>query len=224
MEYRPDELARELRELKDQVRSLLSQAVVGYSSVSDGALEIRSEEGLIVDGSALVTGLLRVVGRLIVEGLGILEVASLIDLSGMLRVLGEIVVDSGKITAGGVRIEDGRIYVGEGASQIIIDGATGRITAGNLTIDPTIAGGAVAFQNGAQVFTDAATVQVFLGNSVVQISNDYARLQHGGYVIEIDGNGARISPGAVPEISGTGAPAGVAFFDANGYFLRADGS
>jgi len=66
-----------------------------------------------------------------------------------------------------------------------------------MILDPDEHGGAVKFPNGAQVFTNGTTIQVFLGSSVVQVSNDYARLQHGGNVFQLDADGVRVSPGAV---------------------------
>ncbi|MDI9889980.1 M23 family metallopeptidase [Microbacterium sp. IEGM 1404] len=117
---------------------------------------------------------------------------------------GNVKIEGGKITAGTGTAQvvvdgaTGIVTVGTGAAKVTIDGATGKIIAGKLTVDPQKSGGAVTFENGAEVFTDADTIQVFKGNSVVQISDDYAKIQHGGDVIEIDGEGIRMSPGAVP--------------------------
>lgn len=82
----------------------------------------------------------------------------------------------------------------------------GKISAGGMTMGPDVSGGALTFTNGAQVFTDAGTIQVFEGNSVVQVSDGYARLQNGGNVVQIDPNGIRMSPGAVSIIANTGLP------------------
>ena len=145
------------------------------------------------------------------------------EIAGNVKLTGDFDL-TGKFTSGNVRIEDGKIYVGTGAGQIVIDGATGKITAGDMSMDPTVSGGALTFANGAQVFTDGSTVQLYKGNSVAQISNDYARIQHGGDVVQIDGNGIRMSPAAVSPVSGMGLPAGVMIHGADGYVLKTDGS
>ena len=177
------------------------------SSVTNGRTRFIGEDSLIVMGSQLVSGVLRVIGRVVVEGLGILSVNGMIELFGNLRVRagGNIDVDSGEITSGNVRIADGKVHVG------------------SMVLDPTLAGGAVTFPNGAQVFTDGTTIQVYKGNSVVQISDGAAQLQHGGTVIEINGSGARISRSAVAPIDGVGLPTGALFQDANGYLRRSTG-
>ncbi|MDR6868156.1 hypothetical protein J2Y69_002767 [Microbacterium resistens] len=108
------------------------------------------------------------------------------------------------------------------ADLVIEEG--GKAVIGNMVIDPTIGGGSVVFQNGGQLFSNADTVQLYLGNSVAQISDDYARLQHAGYVIEIDATGVKMSRGAVRAISGTGTPEGTLHQDDDGYLRRSDGS
>ncbi|PPH99736.1 hypothetical protein C5C95_06220 [Rathayibacter sp. AY1B7] len=69
----------ELARLWDAIHALQSQAPIGFSSVSRGALEITSPEGLIVgkadgedagQGSQKVYGMLDVVGRVHVKGGG----------------------------------------------------------------------------------------------------------------------------------------------------------
>jgi len=154
-----------------------------------GSQLLIEDSNLDVTGTATIIGWLRVIGSILLEGLGILTVNGLIDLLGRMRVRGgggvtvedggDIVVEGGEIKAGDVVIRDGKVYVGD------------------MVLDPDEHGGAIIFPNGAQVFTDLETIQVFKGNSVMQISDDYARLQHGGDVVEIDGSGVRISPAAV---------------------------
>ncbi|WP_336633653.1 hypothetical protein [Microbacterium sp. MMO-79] len=135
----------EMSEVWAAIDELRTSMMAGFTSITRGSLRVASEDGLIVEGTALITGLLRVIGRVLVQGLGILEVSSLIDLTGMLRVLGEILVpDGGKITVGDIRIEGGKIYVGEGSNQIVIDGASGTIIAGSMVITPDDGGSLTA--------------------------------------------------------------------------------
>lgn len=190
-----------MEERDRRVALLEAGAPIGHSSVTRGALRVASEEGLIVQGSALVTGVLRTVGRIILEGLGILTVNGLIELFGSMRVGGggsvtvegggDVVVNGGKIKAGNVEIRDGKIYVGTGGSQIVIDGATGKITAGNLTIDPSSNGGSIKFVGGPEVY--AAGGQLGLYSTIT-----------GGYVTLDDGAGELHGPG-VAKVSVSGS-------------------
>lgn len=184
-------------DIKRELARLKSGALLENASVTNGRL--RFIGGLLLIDSG---GTLQVVGHFNGDGdfvwsgpwafTGEGEITGNVDLTGNLDV-----VDEGRITIGDILIEDGVIYVGTGSAQITIDGATGKITAGNMAMDPTVSGGALTFANGAQVFTDGDTIQVFLGNSVVQVSDSYARLQYGGNVFQLDGDGVRVSPGAV---------------------------
>lgn len=57
----------------------------------------------------------------------------------------------------------------------------GKIKVGSsMTLDPGVSSGALVFSNGAQVFTDATTIQMFKGTSVVQIASGTATLQGTG--------------------------------------------
>jgi hypothetical protein len=77
---------------------------------------------------------------------------------------------AGNVTQTGNTTQQGNVNVTGG----------GKITVGNMVIDPAISGGAVVFANGAQVFTDASTIQVYKGNGVAQVSDSEAKLQLGG--------------------------------------------
>lgn len=203
----------------------------------------RLEYGTMLENSSITEGRMRFIGGLLlIDSGGTLQVIGHFNGQGDFKWSGPWKFDSGdgeiagdvkltgdfdltgKLTAGNVRIEDGKIYVGTGAAQIVIDGATGKIAAGNMTMDPTVSGGALTFANGAQVFTDADTVQLFKGNSVVQVAGDYARLQNGGDVVQIDGDGIRMSPGAIPALPNTGLPANTLLLSTDGYLRRSDGT
>lgn len=120
---RPDQPERALFRLLERIDRLETMVYGRSSSVTNGRTRFIGLESLIVIGSQLVSGLLTVVGRITVTGLGILEVLGLIDLTGRMRVQA-----GGEIVIGNVSIKDGKITVGAGGSQIVIDGATGTIT------------------------------------------------------------------------------------------------
>lgn len=205
-------LLRRIEELEQAVRGnpLRSASVRrGTTEWKDASTLLITDSNMKVVGTAEVFGILRVVGTVLIEGLGRLVVNSLIDLLGSMRVRGGggiSVEDGGKIKAGDVEIRDGKVFVA------------------GMVLDPSDHGGKIAFPNGAEVFTDSDTVQVFKGNSVVQVSDDYARLQNGGNVVEINDDGIRMSLAAIATLPGTGLPAGTLIITPAGYLRRSDGS
>ncbi|MFF7683156.1 M23 family metallopeptidase [Microbacterium sp. NPDC007973] len=199
-----------IKDIYRELARLKSGAFLENSSISNGRMRfigglLRVDSGgrveivgtLQVDGESTVTGRFNLVGPWAFEGDG--------EISGNVRVFGQFDVEgpwkligdgeitgkvtiSGDIDLTGVMKVKGRIEVDE----------TGRIRVGGMELNPEEHGGAITFPNGAQVFTDDETIQVFKGNSVAQISNDYAKIQHGGNVVQIDGDGVRISTAAIP--------------------------
>lgn len=173
-----------LRQQLDRERRLQRQAAhqspLSQSSVHRGGVLIKSPEGILVETVDGGQAGMRVTGLQVVDGT--------LRITGTLEVDGQV-VGSGTFTFDGPAVFKNTVEL---RNLLTVLGA-GKIKAGNITIDPTVSGGAIVFQNGAQVFTDASTIQVYKGNSVVQISDDYAKLQYGGNVIQIDQNGVLLS-------------------------------
>lgn len=212
-----------LRGLARRVRILEVRNPLENAAIDRGGLYVLSNEGLVVEGSAKVSGYLVVTGTL--KGTGTFDWSGVMNISGQQNVTGPTTF-TGQMTVNGPWKFVG---AGEITGNVEVTGNIkvlpgGKIQVGNIVIDPTISGGAVTFANGAQVFTDGTTIQVYKGNSVVQIANDYARLQNGGNAISIGSSGAQISVAAVAPISGTGAKAGALFQDSNGNLRRSDGT
>ena len=105
------------------------------------------------------------------------DIAGDVDLTGNFDL-------TGKLTAGNVRIEDGKIYVGAGASLIVIDGATGKILAGNMAIDPAN-GGSVTFPDGAVVSADSGGVSMTQGNYKAVVTSAGASVGKPGLNISV---------------------------------------
>lgn len=196
MVARDDLNASMMRKLRDEVRALRTKVHGGFSSITRGALRIASEEGLIVQGSALIVGWLNVVGRLRVIGLGILEVSSLIDLLGSMKVRGGGTVDveaGGAIVVGNVRIEDGQITVG--GTAIVIDGATGKINVGGtaIVIDGTTGKISVG---GNQIVIDGTTAKITVNGMVIDPADGGSITFPGGARLRADvGNGVQLQMG-----------------------------
>ncbi|WP_417510558.1 hypothetical protein [Microbacterium sp.] len=184
---RPDRPEDELWVLLERIDRTELTAMLRSASVHDGRTRFVGNESLIVEGSQKVSGWLIVTGTE--------------RITGTLEILGELVL-SGSATISGTVSLTGTMNV-TGDIKVL---PGGKIQVGSIVIDPTISGGAVTFANGAQVFTDASTIQVYKGNSVVQVSDSYARLQYGGSVISIGNDGIRMSGMETRTTSETGMP------------------
>ena len=185
----------EIRRLADRVRRLESATPLQNASISRGALRVVSAEGLIVEGSSRVSGTLIVSGTFEMDGTQ--------NLTGTLVVSGDTTI-TGDVTISGD-------FAVTGGGRIIVGSA--------MTLDPSVASGAIVFANGAQVFTDATTIQVYKGNGVASVSNTEAKIQVGGAAISVDATGRRMA--ALPAKTGMGAGfIGCLWVDTNGYLYR----
>lgn len=107
----------------------------------------RLYSGALLENSSITKGRMRFIGGLLlIDTGGTLQIIGTLDGEGNFRWVGPWEFDSpeggriagdvdlagdfgltGKLTAQNVRIQDGKILVGEGSSEIVIDGATGTI-------------------------------------------------------------------------------------------------
>lgn len=167
-------MARDLNEawgwierLIRRVDRLYSGAMLENSSITNGRMRFINGLLLLEQGSEL-----RLIG--ILNGDGTFswtgpwkfessqggEIAGDVILSGNFNLLG-------KFESDGIRIQDGKIYVGIGGVQIVIDGDTGTITAGDMVINPAD-GGSVSFPGGAMVQADPdGGIRIIQGDAVV---------------------------------------------------------
>jgi hypothetical protein len=194
-------------DLARRVKILEKGNNLGYSSISEGSLRVASVEGLIVEGSERVTGLLLVDGTLQVTGTesvtGTLVVSGGQIITGTFRIDGETTINGHTVINGTTDIEGHTTF--NGPTDIIgalglsgsmtvkpgggIDVQNGTVKVGSMRLDPNVSSGAMVFSNGAQVFTNGDTIQVYKGNGVVQLSDTEAKLQLGGAAIVIDAEG-----------------------------------
>lgn len=182
-----------IKRLVRRIERLESGAFLESSSITKGRMRfiggtLRIDSGgkaeivgtLQVDGSTIVTGTFRLEGAWTFTGNG--------SISGNVNITGKLTQNGPWEFVGAGQIK-GNVDV-TGTIRVL---AGGKIQVGTIVIDPSISGGAITFANGAQVFTDGTTIQVYKGNSVVQISDVYARLQNGGDVISIGTDGVRVT-------------------------------
>lgn len=207
----------ELRRLRKDVDRLQVATPLQSASIGSGGIRVYGggvikieNGGLDITGEAVISGALR--------GDGTIDWTGDVDFSGPVEITGTLDVTAETRLRGDTTIE-GRTRL---LSELEVEG---KISAGDMTMDPEVSGGALTFANGAQVFTDADTIQVFKGNAVVQVSGSYARIQYGGNVVQIDANGIRMSPGAVAPLPNTGLPmANILLLGEGGYLRKSDGS
>lgn len=169
------------------VRRLMTSTAIQNTAVDRGALRVKSEEGLEVGtaedptGSEVVYGILRIIGQLIGEGQitwsgpwtlsGVGNITGDVDISGDLDLTGDLeVLGGGRIKVGNVVLtpgNGGRITIGTGSSQIIIDPS-------QLKVGPAFKMDPAHSSSGAQqafgltgkstIFGDDQSLQLQLGN------------------------------------------------------------
>lgn len=181
---RPDAPERAIWRLLERVDRLENATPLASTSVTNGQTRFIGPNSIIIVGSGRVDGTWLVNGNL--QGAGVMDWTGLWNMIGDGKIFGDVeVLADGRIVAGNVRIEDGKIYVGVGASQIVIDGATGGITAGGLAIDPATDGGAVTFPGGATISSSGGAVKMWVGTNQVTVSAGLVSLTLGDKSIMI---------------------------------------
>ncbi|MDJ1113796.1 hypothetical protein [Microbacterium dauci] len=206
-ERRLDKLGQDFAELKRMVRQLMTHAPLGHSSVSEGALRILSDEGLIVGEPGSESGSARVYGLVFVDGL--------VDIVGNLRVLGD-----GTITAGNVVIEGDLIRVGD---DIEIDAATNQIRVADMLIDPSD-GGQVTFPGGATVSGGSTGgVELRQGDYSAIVTSGGVSVGREGRAVSVTEAGIQML-GAPTGNPGPEYPAGVYYRDPFGFVSVASGA
>lgn len=243
----PDNLRQDIEKLRREVRRLskmtMQNASIGRAGLrvyaggrilfeGGGGIEIEGDGFIIIDGDLTGAGELNWTGPWAFAGDG--EITGDVDMTGEFNAIGpwkltgdgEIEGDvdlTGELKSGNIRIAGGKIYVGAGGTQIVIDGATGKITAGNMTIDPT-SGGSVSFPGGALVRGGSGGgVEVVAGSYRAVVTSAGASLGKSGLNVSVtDGNAFQFV--GLPTINRTtigSPPVGTVYSDGTGKVYRA---
>jgi hypothetical protein len=148
-------------EVMRRLKALERAAPVGFTEISRGALIVSSIAGLIVRGSASVTGFLTGIGQLLWSG--IVSLTGTVNISGPLGVTGTATIAGPTVVNGTMNITGpdtrvtGPFHVSgdqDNTGKLTVQGATrleavvtllnnliissgGKVTAGDLTITPT---------------------------------------------------------------------------------------
>lgn len=243
----PDDLTRKLvdtiQKMQHQINRLLSGRWLENASVRSGRLRfigglLRLDSGALLElfGQWRFTGPGAISGDVFSEGkwtqvgdydfTGDGDLAGSVELSGIFNLIG-------KLTAGNVRIEDGKIYVGVGGNQIVIDGATGEIRTGDVKVKDgrieisgpdgilTLNQSRLTLPNGGTVTGTANGVLIQIGQTQFRLSGTQAWVTASNRSMIISDTGIRFTNlPTVPQSTRPGSFVGVVVSDTNGNFSR----
>lgn len=211
---RPDRPEDAIWRILERLDRLEAASPLRNSSVHDGRTRFVGENSLVVEGSALVDGLLSILGRIRVHGLGILEVLSLIDLLGSMRVRG-----GGSITVEG----DGKITVNGGVSPATLeDGKLSFGTGGAVEADTSVGG--VKLTAGDAVVNAGSVASMRKGDSSIIVGPLGITINPAGSGdIDMGGN-VQFDLSTIPQVSGTGLAENVLMITPAGRLRRTDGT
>lgn len=198
--------AAEIRELKRRIRVLETQAPVGFTAVSRGALRILSPEGLIVEGSASVTGTLTGSGTF--------------DWTGPMNLKGAQTITGPTTFTGMMTVNGSWKFAGNGQITGNVS-LTGDLTAGNVKISPSTAGGQIGFGSSRRIDAGSGYLGIYDGSRFIVFNSGGVAINGGG------GPTLTVGPGGIqgaPTITMASAPPGsfigAAVFDGSGALRR----
>jgi hypothetical protein len=211
---RPDVFYAQFVELRDLVRERFTAAPLGYTSISEGALRIISPEGLIVEGSARVSGTL--------TGSGTFDWTGPMNLQGAQTITGPTTF-TGQMTVNGPWkfVGNGQITGDVDVTGNIKVLPGGKIQVGGMTIDPFTGGGRIDFGDGRMIHAASGHLAIYDGTRFIVFNSTGVAINGGG------GPTVTVGPGGiqgVPTIPKSQAPpeafVGAAVFDSNGALRR----
>lgn len=218
MVARDDLGASALQRVFNELRELRVKVNAGFSSITRGALRIASNEGLLVEGSAkvsgwlVVTGTARVVGLL--EGSGTLDWTGPVNLAGAQTVTGPTTFNgtwklagngeiTGNVTSTGTWTQNGIWrFNGDGdiTGDVDVSGnisvwSQGKITVTGGSSPATLQNGKMSFGTGGSVEADTGVggVRLLAGDAVVNAGST-ASIRKGGSSIIVGANAITINP------------------------------
>jgi len=183
----------ELQDILKRLRQLESAAPLQNASIGAGGLRVYDggvitiqNGGLSVTGTATITGTLQADGTITFTGTfnqsGPTTFTGDTKLNGPTHINGTTDI-AGNVTTTGTFTQNGTTNLNGTTSvkgDMNVTGG-GKIKIGSsMTLDPSVSSGALVFSNGAQVFTDATTVQMFKGTSAVTVADGTATVQGNG--------------------------------------------
>jgi hypothetical protein len=215
------ETADVIRKLVERIERLERAAPVGFTAVSRGALRITSDEGLIVEGSARISGVLDGDGDLIWSGpivftggftingttvqngeytvTGPFHVNGTTDINGNTTVNGLFdVVGASKFT-GEVTVDGGWHLNGDGdirgnvsMTGVLTVGVGGAIQVGTVTLGVTSNGRPGLDFDGATLTENADRLALESGQAVVGVAPQFSAVAFGSKVVRVSEAGTTV--------------------------------
>lgn len=241
-----------LQKLAQRVRILEVRNPLENAAVDRGGLYIRSNEGLVVEGSAKVSGWLIVTGTL--KGTGTFDWSGDMNISGSQHVTGPTVFDgsvqiNGPVTVAGTfdvtgawkLIGNGQITGNTTITGNVDVNSPGRIRITGGSSPATLENGRLSFGTGGQVVADTGIggVKMQAADAVVNVGA-VASMRKGSASIIVGAGGVTINPSGdgpidflgtvyfdrstIPTVGGTGLPVNVLLIGASGELRRTDGT
>lgn len=160
------DLKQEIRDLMRRIRVLESASPLGYSSITEGALEIRSPEGLIVEGSAKVSGTLTGSGTFDWTGpvnlKGAQSVTGPTTFTGMMTVNGPWALNGNGEITGNVAVKSG--------GEIRVQGGGGDVVLSSTYAAPRVNLGGAQIDGGTSFTFTAGTNTVYFTGGTIRIA------------------------------------------------------
>lgn len=207
------QILAELKELRFANPLRSTSVEKGRTRFYGGSQLLIEDSNLDVTGTATIIGTLRTVGRIILEGLGILTVNGLIELFGRMRVTGGggITVEGG----GDIEVDGGEIRIG---NVILKDG---KILAGGMTINPDVNGGQIEFGDGRTINAGTGFLGVYDGDRQVIFNSSGVTIVAGGRSFAVGPAGIRVTgAGTIAQADVPDSFIGAAVIDSSGLLLR----
>ncbi|VXC30468.1 conserved hypothetical protein [Microbacterium sp. 8M] len=220
----------EIPEILRRIRALETQSPIGFSSITRGALRVASPEGLLVEGSAYVSGIL--------HGDGDFNWSGDMNLTGSQHVTGPTVFDgtltiNGNTTINGTTTVNGPLNVvgtwklignGEIQGNTVITGSVIVNSPGLIRITggaspATLEDGRMSFGTGGVVEADVTNggVRMNVGTNRVYVGTGAVAIQRGGVSIVLSGSGISFfGMDTIPSASANHAPVGTIWTDGTG--------
>lgn len=186
--------------IKQMVAASIQNGAIGRAGlrVYDGGWINIENGGLRVIGSAIIEGILDVTGKL--TGSGTLDWTGPWKLAGNGEITGDAKITKSLEVSANTRLR-GPTTV---EANLSVTG-DGKITVGDMVIDPSYGNGAVTFANGTKVYSYEGGVAISQGSNRFQVT----------------ANGIYFTPGSIPQQSKSGITAtGILHLSALGQLCR----
>jgi hypothetical protein len=198
--------ANELARLVKRIERLEAAAPVGFTAVSRGALRIVSEEGLIVEGSARISGVMTGDGTLLWTGP--ITFTGPFTINGATTQNGEYTVDGDTTVNGDFDVVgtwdlqgNGKITGNVGMTGVLTIQTGGAVKVGTVTLGITSNGRPGLDFDGATLTENADRLALESGQAVVGVAPTFAAVAFDDRVVRVSEDGTTISgPVFMPDL------------------------